>query len=142
LTQIIGRSYGCVAAATSQSPRESKEEEPAMHQSILMVYTDVDPEQEEDFNRWYDEVHLPDLLQIDGFVGARRYKLSGPAPRALQPASRYLAIYELASDDTRAMMKRLGEEMTKLGDRGRHPHMRLDAAATYVALGERQISPR
>lgn len=109
-----------------------------MHKSLLLVYTDIDAEHEDAFNEWYDTVHLPDLLSLDGFLGARRYKLSGPAPRNQQPASRYLAVYEFATDDTRAMMKRLGEEVAKLGERGLYPGMRVDSAATYVALGERQ----
>lgn len=113
-----------------------------MHQSILLVYTDIDPEHEEAFNRWYDEVHLPDLLQIDGFLAARRYKLSGPSPRNQQPASQYLALYELASDDTRGLMKRLSEEVARLGERGMYPHMRVGSAATYVAAGERQEASR
>lgn len=109
-----------------------------MHQSMLLVYTDVDDEHEEEFNRWYNEVHLPDLLTIEGFVGARRYRLAGPAPRNQQPAARYLAVYELATDDTRAIMKRLGEEVARLGERGTYPHMRVEGVATYVALGDRQ----
>jgi hypothetical protein len=109
-----------------------------MHESVLLVYTDVDPEHEAEFNRWYDEIHLPDLLRIEGFVGARRYKLAGPPPRGQEPAARYLAVYELASADTKAIMQRLGEEMQRLGERGRHPQMRVGSAATYVALGERQ----
>jgi hypothetical protein len=109
-----------------------------MHQALLLVYTDVDPEHEEAFHQWYDTVHLPDLLAIDGFVGARRYKLSGPEPRNQQPASRYLAVYELASDDTKAIMGRLREGLGKLGDRASFPHMRVDSSATYVALGDRQ----
>lgn len=113
-----------------------------MHTSILLVYTDIDPEHEEAFNRWYDEVHLPDLLQIEGFLAARRYKLSGPAPRNQQPASQYLAVYELASDDTRTLMKRLGEEVARLGERGTFPRMRVGSAATYVALGGRQEAAR
>lgn len=109
-----------------------------MHTSVLLVYTDVDPEHEEDFHRWYDEVHLPDLLSIDGFIGARRYKLSGPAPRNQQPACQYLAVYELATDDTKEIMKRLSEEVARLGERGSYPHMRVGSASTYVALGPRQ----
>ena len=113
-----------------------------MHQSILLVYTDIDAEHEEAFNRWYDEVHLPDLLRIDGFLAARRYKLQGPAPRNQQPAPRYLAVYELATADTRELMKRLSEEVARLGERGMYPQMRVGSAATYVAVGERQEAGR
>jgi hypothetical protein len=55
---------------------------------LLMVWTDVDPEYEGDFGRWYDEEHLPRLLQIPGFLSAGRYQ-------ALKGGPKYLAIYEL-----------------------------------------------
>jgi hypothetical protein len=55
---------------------------------LLMVWTDIDAEFEAEFNRWYDEEHIPRLLQIPGFLSAGRYS-------ALKGGPRYLAIYEL-----------------------------------------------
>jgi hypothetical protein len=55
---------------------------------LLMVWTDIDAEFEPEFNRWYDEEHIPRLLQIPGFLSAGRYS-------ALQGGPKYLAIYEL-----------------------------------------------
>jgi hypothetical protein len=110
-----------------------------VHKSVLLVYTDVDPEHEEAFNRWYDETHVPDILTTEGFSGARRYKLSGPAPRGQDPVYRYLALYEIDTDDTREAMQRLGKTATDLRERGRmFEHMKLGSTATYVALGDRQ----
>jgi hypothetical protein len=40
---------------------------------LLMVWTDIDAEFEPEFNRRYDEEHLPRLLQIPGFLSAGRY---------------------------------------------------------------------
>ena len=31
---------------------------------LLMVWTDIDPEFEAEFNRWYDEEHLPRMLSM------------------------------------------------------------------------------
>lgn len=56
--------------------------------ALLLVMIDVDPEHEEDFNRWYDEEHLPERLQCPGFLSARRYLAVDGEPK-------YLAIYEL-----------------------------------------------
>ena len=50
--------------------------------------------QEEAFNTWYDEVHVPDLMKAPGMVAARRYKVlrsSTPWP--------YVATYEVETDD-------------------------------------------
>ena len=55
---------------------------------LLMVWTDIDPEFEAEFNRWYDEEHLARLLQVPGFLSAGRYC-------ALKGGPKYLAMYEL-----------------------------------------------
>ena len=49
---------------------------------------DIDPEHEEDFNRWYDEEHVPERKAIPGFLTARRYK-------SVEGGPKYLAIYEM-----------------------------------------------
>ena len=56
---------------------------------LLMIYSDIAPENEEEFNRWYDEEHIPERLSIPGVLNAARYL-------ALQGGPKYLACYELA----------------------------------------------
>jgi hypothetical protein len=41
-----------------------------------VVLTNCDADHEDEFNRWYDEVHLGDLLRVPGIVGARRAVLA------------------------------------------------------------------
>ena len=43
--------------------------------TIMVVMMEVAPEDEEDFNRWYDEDHLWERLEIPGYISARRFKL-------------------------------------------------------------------
>ena len=43
--------------------------------TIMVVMMQVDPEHEEEFNRWYDEEHLLERLEIPGYISARRFKL-------------------------------------------------------------------
>lgn len=53
---------------------------------------------EEEYNRWYDEVHLPDLAAVDGILAARRYKvLRSNYPE--EQATPYFAAYEIETDD-------------------------------------------
>lgn len=40
---------------------------------IFLVYTDIDPAHDEEFNAWYNTEHLPDLLGLPGFLDAARY---------------------------------------------------------------------
>lgn len=55
---------------------------------LLMVYTDVAPGHEDEFNRWYNEEHIPERLSIPGVLNAARYT-------AVQGGPKHLACYEL-----------------------------------------------
>jgi hypothetical protein len=59
---------------------------------LLMVYCDVAAEHDDEFNRWYNEEHIPERLAIPGVLNAARY-------RAVEGGPTYLACYELASPD-------------------------------------------
>lgn len=59
---------------------------------LLLVMMEIPPEHEEEFNRWYNEEHLPERLSIPGFVRARRF-------RAIEGGPKYLALYDLESPD-------------------------------------------
>ena len=58
-----------------------------------MVYTDVSVEHEEEFNRWYDEEHIPERLSIPGVLNAARYV-------AVRGGPKYLACYEIVAPET------------------------------------------
>ncbi len=57
---------------------------------LLLVMIDVDPAHEEEFNRWYNEEHLPERAACPGFLSGRRFV-------ALQGGPKYLALYDLES---------------------------------------------
>jgi hypothetical protein len=57
---------------------------------IFLVYTDIDPMHDDEFNAWYNTEHLPELLSLPGFLDAARYVAYKGVPR-------YLAVYELES---------------------------------------------
>lgn len=60
---------------------------------FYVVETDIKPEAREDFERWYEEEHLPGLAAVPGTVRARRYQDPEGTPR-------YYACYDLASRET------------------------------------------
>jgi hypothetical protein len=57
---------------------------------LLMVWTDVPADQEEEFNRWYNEEHIPERMAIPGFLSGARYE-------AFKGGPKHLAVYELES---------------------------------------------
>src|SRR5262249_36836120 len=55
-----------------------------------MVYVDIDAQHVQEFNKWYNEEHLPELLSVPGILSAARYE-------AVKGGPQYLACYELES---------------------------------------------
>lgn len=70
----------------------------------MLVSTNPVPGREEEYNRWYDGQHLPDVLSLDGFVAAQRFRLADSEPAQDAP-HRYLAVYEVEADSVEAAAK-------------------------------------
>lgn len=69
-----------------------------MANHLMVVLSNAKPGEEDEFNRWYSDVHILDTInKLDGFVSAQRFVL---ADLASAPPSnyRYLAIYEIEED--------------------------------------------
>lgn len=58
--------------------------------ALLVVFIDVDAEQNAGFNAWYNEEHQPERLSAPGFLDGAWYQTVKDGPR-------YLAIYKLES---------------------------------------------
>ena len=56
----------------------------------LLIWTDISPEKEADFNQWYDTEHMQERASIPGFKWSRRYH----SKTAIRP---YLALYQTDS---------------------------------------------
>ena len=70
---------------------------------LLIVTAEIDPAFETEWNRWYDEVHLPEALACPGVVRGRRYlsardaALTDHGKKTTDGARVYTTVYELAS---------------------------------------------
>jgi hypothetical protein len=84
---------------------------------LLAVSTDcADPSREEEFNNWYDRTHLPNVLKTPGFVRATRFVNTSPN----SGPGKFLALYEIESDDIDQTMTTLRERLAKLREEGRY----------------------
>ena len=108
-----------------------------MPKHIMVVFTDPTPDNDEQYNTWYNEVHLPEVLSTEGFVRAQRYKVSDMMPGVTDHG--YVAIYEMETDDPKAAMKALrGQSKTfNLSDAAdlRHAKMFLASAVSESIEG-------
>jgi hypothetical protein len=92
-----------------------------MRKFTWIVQTNAVPGQEGEFNAWYDDVHLDDLLRIPGVTAARRSQLCEAVQmtttedgslkltdaKGIDAKYKYLAIYELEADDPAALLQEI-----------------------------------
>ena len=62
----------------------------ALSRTVYIVTAEVEPEWETDFNRWYDEEHVPNLLAVPGYRSGTRYV-------AVEGEPKYMAFWEIDS---------------------------------------------
>ncbi len=74
--------------------------------TLFMVKSDAVDGREDEYNTWYNEVHLPEVLQIEGFQAARRFALNEHQVQKGQTHA-YLAIYEIDTDNAAATLQNL-----------------------------------
>lgn len=112
-----------------EAQRQVDDAHPSQHigGTILVVMMEVDQGHEEEFNRWYNDEHLPERLEIPGYVSARRFKL-----REGEGVLQYLCIWELedASPLESELYKAQRARPSKLRDAAA-PHIRQRARGLY-----------
>src|SRR4051794_23433633 len=69
-----------------------------MSRYLYVVQSSPVPGREDEFNDWYSNVHLKDVLKVDGFLSAQRFMFH-PVAGPHTPQHRYLALYDVEADD-------------------------------------------
>jgi hypothetical protein len=85
----------------------------------FVVLTNPIEGEDSTFNKWYDEVHVPDVLDVPGVVAAQRYDIAEvkvpddeDLPAQLPPPThRYMVIYELDREPEAVMAQFLERVM-------------------------------
>jgi hypothetical protein len=63
---------------------------PLLGEGALVIWNDVAPGSEREFDRWHIKEHMPERLAVSGFLRGRRYTADADHPR-------YFTLYETAS---------------------------------------------
>ena len=82
---------------------------------MVVESTSNDPAREQEFNEWYDNVHLPDVLSIPGIMRATRYENSN----ATEGQGKFLAMYEIETDNAVQVLADLNDSMPRWTEQGR-----------------------
>ena len=105
-----------------------------MERWLLTVESNcADPSKEKEFNKWYDTVHLPDILETPGIVRAARYENTSPP----EGQGKFMAMYEIETDDLGKTLAKFDEVVNTKAKQGRMSDL-------VIAVGGglyRQITP-
>lgn len=73
----------------------------------LIALTNPLEGRDDEFNDWYTNVHLGDVLKLPGVVAAQRYKMADVQHRPGPFEFGYMAVYEIEIDDIRTTLSEL-----------------------------------
>jgi len=71
--------------------------------TVFVVFTKPVEGMEDEFNNWYDNQHIHDVVKVPGVVSAQRYEMVHPGPGGGEMTNRYLAIYQIDGPPEAAM---------------------------------------
>jgi hypothetical protein len=75
----------------------------------MVVFTNAVEGKDKDFNDWYQNTHLKQIVSIKSFMVAQRFRVhTNIVPGGADPA-RYMAIYDIETDDIGAALGAMGE---------------------------------
>jgi hypothetical protein len=66
---------------------------------LFVVNSNPAEGREQEYNEWYSNRHLADLLTLPGVVSARRFVLNDAQLADVPQLFKYLALYEIETDD-------------------------------------------
>lgn len=73
----------------------------------LIALTNALEGRENEFNDWYTNVHLADVLKLPGVMAAQRFRMSGTQHRPGPFDYGYMAVYEIEIDDVQTTLNEL-----------------------------------
>ena len=84
----------------------TRKEGTTMAKYTFAVLTNPTPGNETEYNRWYNEQHIPDVLNVPGIVAAQRFRLADKQMGDKNPY-KYFAVYEVETDDLNKVISEL-----------------------------------
>lgn len=91
------------------------EPSPALHGHILANVLCNDPAREDEWDAWYDEQHVPDMLSCGAFDAMSRW-LREPRARA---GSNFLTLYDISTDTVEEAVERSSVTLAEIVAAGR-----------------------
>jgi hypothetical protein len=124
-----------------------REAAPGKHRYVFLVFANPIPGKEAEFNEWYTNTHMGDLVQLQGWVGAQRFRIVTsvqPRPSVAGYGHGYLMIWDLEETEANAALSRMTAAIS--GGKSRRGAAfdytpGAGSSGTYEAMGPRVTRP-
>lgn len=106
-----------------------------MTDAYLLVFSNPTEGRDDDYNAWYDNIHLPEVLGVEGIVSAERFEHTRLGA-AEGEETRYLAIYGVTGDPQAvldALNAKVGSGEIQMSDALDRPSLRMSIARAHKA---------
>ena len=100
-----------------------------MPKYVFVVLTNPTEGRDSEFNRWYDERHLGEVLSLGPFRAVERFRIVETSPEQASPY-RYLALYEVDAPSPEAARQALRDGVSD-GSVQMSPALDRDAMAAW-----------
>jgi hypothetical protein len=144
---IAGLACSSLRAQWSIGAPGNREAPAGKHRYAMLVFANPIPGKEAEFNGWYSNTHMGDLVQLQGWMGAQRFRIVTnvqPRPSAAGYAHGYLIIWDLEETDANAALGRMTAAIaggkSRLGGAFNYTPG-AGANGTYEAIGPRIKRP-
>ena len=107
---VVAASSSLVNAQWSIGAPGRREPRPGKHRYVMLVFANPIPGKEVEFNEWYTNTHMGDLVQLPGWMGAQRFRISTnvtPRPSMAGYSHGYLIIWDLEETEANTALARM-----------------------------------
>jgi hypothetical protein len=107
---IAGLACSSLRAQWSIGAPGNREAPAGKHRYVMLVFANPIPGREAEFNDWYTNTHMGDLVQLQGWMGAQRFRIVTnvqPRPSQAGYTHGYLIIWDLEETDANAALGRM-----------------------------------
>jgi hypothetical protein len=110
LSIIAGLACSSLQAQWSIGAPGNRDTAAGKHRYAMLVFANPIPGKEAEFNDWYTNTHMGDLVQLQGWMGAQRFRIVTnvqPRPSVAGYTHGYLIIWDLEETDANAALGRM-----------------------------------
>ena len=132
LTSSIGVIYKTIAPPVEHQSTTDAPSKPGSQKYYQLVFSDPVAGKEDEYNKWYSEQHVPDIVAVPGFVSGQRLSFAAGGVHQGTKQYQYLVMFKIVTDDLPATFAEFHKRAPQMV---MSPAFGESAGYTYKAIG-------